>query len=206
MSPRRPCRTPAVGLALLATVCTAACGTSTDEATAPAPSPSASATAPVTTQETVAPQDAAIAAARELIPRYFQVSERALSEPKSFDPAGFEAVAISTGLTEMKNQLTAYKAQGIRITGAGTVVSIENPRVDLKNNPKASPPDIPTVQIDVCYDVSKVVGVDRDGKPVPPNKTRAPRVLKLMGVSNYSYPEADEWRVSYTQNQEGKTC
>jgi hypothetical protein len=101
--------------------------------------------------------------------------------------------------------VSAFQNQQLKASGSTEVESITNPRVDLKLDLKKSPPDVPTVQLDVCIDVSKLNVVDKDGKSAIP-ADRKPRQLWRVGVSNYEYPKADAWRVAYTDTKGDKTC
>lgn len=169
---------------------------------------SASATtdaSPTTTTPTPSPEDEAIKAAEEKIPEYFSVADRSLQDPENFKLADFKKVAISSGLVELENRYNVISGQKFKQTGSTVVESMTKPRVDLKLDLKKSPPEVPTVQLDVCIDVSKVNLVDKDGKSQIP-ATRKPRQLWRVGVSNYEYPKADAWRVAFTDTQGGKTC
>lgn len=156
-----------------------------------------------TTPPTASSEDTAVSLTKGLIPRYYQVADEAIQDPVKADAELFKDVAISSALTDLQNLLTASKEQGLHQVGGTTLVSIENPRVDLTLN--ATKNQIPTVQWDVCYDVSKLNVVDKDGKSVVP-ANRPPRALVLIGVSNYKYPAKEGWRVSFTKVQEGKKC
>lgn len=199
-------RTLAAALVLAASL--GACTTSSD------PGPTGSSTsapgAPSTTTTTTAtptlsPEEVAIAAATALIPVYFATRDRSLQEGKKFDVEDFKKVAISSGLIEMQNRYNVFTAQKFTQIGSARIETIDNPRVDLALDLKKSPPDVPTVQLDVCIDVSKVNIVDETGKSQIPS-TRIPRQQWRVGVSNYKYPAPGQWRVSFTDTQGGKKC
>lgn len=154
---------------------------------------------------TKSPEDEAIAAAEKMIPLYFQVGDSSIAAPDKFDREELKKVAISTALDDMQNLMSAFQNQQFKASGSTEVESITNPRVDLKLDLKKSPPDVPTVQLDVCIDVSKLNVVDKDGKSAIP-ADRKPRQLWRVGVSNYEYPKADAWRVAYTDTKGDKTC
>ena len=154
---------------------------------------------------TKSPEDEAIEAAEKMIPLYFQVGDSSIAAPDKFDREELKKVAISTALDDMQNLMSAFQNQQLKASGSTKVESMTNPRVDLKLDLKKSPPDVPTVQLDVCIDVSKLNVVDKDGKSAIP-ADRKPRQLWRVGVSNYEYPKADAWRVSYTDSRGDKTC
>ncbi len=116
-----------------------------------------------------------------------------------------EQVAISLALTDLKNLVASSKARGDYTKGDSVIVSVKQINVDLTFKPKETPPSIPTVEYMVCEDVTNVRVFDKDGKDIT-RKGRANRALTKYGVSNYKYPATDQWRVSYAEWQEGKSC
>ena len=182
---------------------TSALSTSSNATT---PQTAATSSSITTTVPTQSPAEAAITAAQKLIPEYFVVADRSLQEAGKFNVEEFKTVAISSGLIELQNRYNAISGQQkLKQIGSTRVESMTNPRVDLKLNLKKSPPDVPTVQMDVCVDVSKLNIVDAADKSKIP-ATRVPRQLWRIGVSNYEYPSAAAWRVSFTDPQGGKSC
>ncbi|WP_193315420.1 hypothetical protein [Nostocoides sp. F2B08] len=205
---------PTQHLASIATIAAAALALSacdsagSDTPTATASTPSATSTSPTATStptSTASPEEVAIAAAEKKIPEYFAVADRSLQDPDTFKLDDFKGVAISSALVDLENRFSVFTGQMLTQTGAAKVESIENPRVALQFDLEKSPPDVPTVQLDVCVDVSKINMVNEAGESQIP-ATRAPRQLWLIGVSNYEYPSPDDWRVSFTDTQGGKTC
>lgn len=198
----------AVTLALAVITATSACSADRPEPTlSTTPSTlAASPTTPVPSATTsVTPDRAAENAAANMVVRYFHDRDAGLFEPTKTNPDFFNTTTISSELTARKNTLAAAQAQKIHQVGSTQLVSTTRTRVSLKNDPKASPPAIPTVEFDVCYDVSKVDIVDAEGKSVVP-ASRKPRGIMRVGVSNYEYPRPTAWRVAFTQTSEAKTC
>jgi len=183
--------------------------TTSDAATTPTSAPATTDASPTTTTPTAtptkSPEDKAIEAAEEIIPLYFEVGDRSIQDPNKFDREELKKVAISSAVDDMQNRVSAFQRQELKASGKTEVESMTNPRVDLKLDLKKSPPDVPSVQLDVCIDVSKLNVVDKDGKSMIP-ADRKPRQLWRVGVANYEYPKADAWRVAYTDTQGGKTC
>lgn len=203
-------QTSTIAAALLLTATLGACTNAGGNGGATsAPSPSSTSTSPkpttTTATPTQSPEEAAIAAAKAKIPEYNAMADASLKDTKNFSIEQFKTVAISSALDDLNNRFSAVATQGYTQVGDAQVVSMGNPRVDLKLDLKKSPPDVPTVQMDVCFDVSKVNLVDASGKSVIP-ADRKPRQLWRVGVSNYEYPNPDRWRVSFTDTQGGKTC
>ena len=181
--------------------------TTSDAATATTSAPATTDASTTTSAPTPtkSPEGEAIAAAEKMIPLYFQVGDSSIAAPDKFDREELKKVAISTALDDMENLVSAFQLQQLKASGSTEVESMTNPRVDLKLDLKKSPPDVPTVQLDVCIDVSKLNVVDKDGKSAIP-ADRKPRQLWRVGVSNYEYPKADAWRVAYTDTRGNKTC
>lgn len=198
----------AVALCAMAlSACDSAVGGVDPSASASSSSPtSTSSTTPTTSSTpTKAPEDLAVEAAKQIVPEYFSVGDKSIHDPNGFDRQLLKDVAISTALDDMQNRVSAFQTQELKASGSTKVESMENPRVDLKLDLKKSPPDVPTVQLDVCIDVSKLNVVDKNGKSVIP-ADRKPRQLWKVAVANYEYPKSDAWRVAYTDTRGNKTC
>ena len=200
-------RTLAAAVVLAATLgactTTGGNGVSTSSAT-PSHTPTMTKTTTSATP-TQSPEDLAIAAAKARIPEYNAMADSSLKDTKAFSIESFKKVAIGTALDDLNNRFSAVSAQGYTQTGDSVIESMTNPRVDLKLDLKKSPPDVPTVQLDVCLDVSKVNLIDAAGKSVLP-ADRKPRQWWRVGVSHYDYPNPPRWLVSFTDTQGGKTC
>ena len=117
-----------------------------------------------------------------------------------------DKVAISTELAAQKNLFTTERKQGLHQTGATKIVELEVQSVNLDNSdPKAG--KVPTVQIDLCFDVSGVDVVDKDGKSViTPDRPDTGWIQFL--VSNYQWgtdPDGS-WRVASSQDIERTPC
>lgn len=200
-------QTSARAVALLLAATLGACTTAGNGPTASSTSPSSSSTSPKPSPATPtqSPEEVAIAAAKDLLPQYFATRDRSLQEGKAFNVEDFKKVAISSGLIEMQNRYNVITGQSFKQLGATRIETVDNPRVDLSLDLKKSPPDVPTVQLDVCIDVSKVNIVNKAGESqIPPS--RVPRQKWRVGVSNYEYPTPGAWRVSFVDPQGGKTC
>jgi len=154
---------------------------------------------------TKSPEDEAIAAAEKMIPLYFQVGDSSIAAPDKFDREELKKVAISTALDDMQNLMSAFQNQQFKASGSTEVESITNPRVDLKLDLKKSPPDVPTVQLDVCIDVSKLNVVDKDGKSIVPPSRKA-HVPVNVSVLNYKYPDPAQWRVGLVTEVKDGSC
>lgn len=138
-----------------------------------------------------------------MVAKYYHDSDRGLYDPSQTSEEFFKESSTGTALVENINALNSAKTQGIHLTGETKLKSVTHVKTDLAKDPKSSPPTIPYVQFMVCYDVSSVNVVDKDGKSVVP-ASRKPTGLRLLGVVNYEYPNPDGWRVGYVQPKRDK--
>lgn len=187
---------------MAATLCACNSGGDGTATATPSVTPSPTSASP---SPTLSPEDVAVAAAEKKIPEYFAVSDQSLQDPENFNLEDFKAVAISSALIDLQNRFNVFTAQEFTQEGSANVESMTNQRVDLLLDLTKSPPDVPTVQLDVCVDVSKLNLVNAAGESQV-SASRKPRQLWRVGVSNYEYPAPDQWRVSFTDTQGGKTC
>lgn len=196
--------TTSVGLVALTALLLLGC---TSDPTDPSSTPSTSSpttSEPSPTETPLTPEEEAIAAAEDAIPAYFAASDKALATPDTFNAADFEKVAIGSALVDLQNLLASVQAQGFHQIGETQVVSIDSPTVDLTEDLDATPPVVPIVEADVCYDVSELNIVDAEGKSTTP-ADRAPRGLAHVGVTNYEYPDGP-WLVAFVDYKDGESC
>lgn len=98
------------------------------------------------------------------------------------------------------------RSSGYRQLGSTEIADLKVQSVNLQNtNPAAG--QVPTVQIDVCWDVSQVDVVDSSGSSViaPDRRVRAwTRYL----VANYEWETNPDqgWRVAGGEDLERSTC
>ena len=124
--------------------------TTSDAATTSAPATTDATPTTTTPTPTQSPEDEAIEAAEKMIPLYFEVGDRSIQDPNKFDREELKKVAISSAVDDMQNRVSAFQRQELKASGKTEVESMTNPRVDLKLDLKKSPPDVPSVQLDVC--------------------------------------------------------
>lgn len=174
------------------------------------PSPSSSTTGAAGSSTTSSPTtttedpDAPAVRARAALEKYSVVNDRCFFHPAKTPLTCFDNVAVSSERDNLRNALNSAKSAQTRQIGYTKEVWAKQTSIDLTNKPKETPPSIPTVEFDVCYDVSKVNIVDFQGKSIVPSN-RKPRSVVKAGVVNYSYPDPDGWRVAYTVST-GKSC
>ena len=118
------------------------------------------------------------------------------------------SVSISIDLAAQENFLThATEAKGCVKIGDTRIADLTVQSVTLDNSdPKAG--RVPTVMVDVCYDVTDVDIVDADGKSALSRTTAPTRGWVRHSVSNYEW-ETDRsgaWRVATSENLEQPPC
>ncbi|MFC4629422.1 hypothetical protein ACFO6V_14350 [Promicromonospora alba] len=172
-------------------------------APAAAPSESVSATASPSPTE-LSPEEEAIAQAEPLVSQYFQMKDEAMQDPAAFRHQQFEKVAIGTAQNDLKRFHGAAGEQGLHQTGVTEIVSLDVDKVDLTFNPKVTPPEIPYVDFNVCYDVTNLDTVDEAGDSIIPADRKDRGVIRV-GVANYDYPDGP-WLVAYTEYLKDKSC
>ncbi len=157
--------------------------------------------APSPTSETgIAAQDAT-----DVVYRYFKTVDRLGQE--SQEPLGvLRAVAISTQLSAQEKLLRSRRSAGQRQTGDARIVELLVQSVNLDNSaPKAG--QVPTVQIDVCWDVSAVDIVDTKGKSVVA-PGRPDRGWTRYTIANYEWQDEprEGWRVAGGEDLKQASC
>lgn len=188
-------------LVTLAVIALAACQPSPS---APSQTPTSTSTSshPSPSITSTSPEDVAISDAEKVVKNYFFVSDTALQAPDNFNPEDLKKVAITTALADAQNLFEATKKQGLHQTGATIIESMTNPRVDLKEDAATTPPTVPLVQLDVCYDVSKLNIVDGAGKSIVPAERKA-RGVARVGVAKYP---GNPWLVAFVDYEEDRSC
>ncbi|MEU4360753.1 hypothetical protein [Promicromonospora sp. NPDC023987] len=175
--------------------------------TEPAAEPTASGTSSPTMSPSPAelsPEDKAIEQAEPLVSAYFQMKDEALQDPAAFKHQWFGKVAIGTAENDLKRLHGAAGEQGLHQIGATEIASVEADKVDLAFKPEVTPPEIPYVDFNVCYDVTDLDTIDKAGESIIP-ADRNDRGVMRVGVANYEYPDGP-WLVAYTEYQKDKSC
>lgn len=188
--------------ALLLAVATACSNTSAgNPGTSPAPtvsSPSVTATPP-------SDNDVATAAATKTVRDYYAVRDQLRQDPTR-PLKQLTTVAISTELSAQENLFKRERRDGLHQTGDTKIADLIVQSVSLDNSdPKAG--RVPVVQIDVCFDVSKVDIVDKNDSSVV-IKNRPDRGWIRFSVANYKWnvEPAGAWRVASSKDVERTPC
>lgn len=188
-----------LGAALVLAGCSSTAPVPAPTLSEPSVSPSRSTTAPPT------PEDEAALHAEEVLRAYFRARTTCLANPQKTPITCFDSVAITTELTNLRNELVAAQQMGTRVTGDVLVESVTRKSVDLTNKVNETPPTVPQVVFTSCIDLSGYNILDKDGKSVVP-AGRKSRPLITATVLNYKFPDPSQWRVGLVTPVEGSTC
>jgi hypothetical protein len=160
-------------------------------------------TTPASTEPTAEPKtpnEKAIEAAKQAVRDFYEVDNAAAARPREASDEDFRQVATLDGFNDLHNDNAFYRRKGWKQNGETQIVGMKVRWVKLANKPKQQPPLIPTVRIDVCYDVSDVNVVDKTGHSVV-DPSRPDRGLTQLWVHNYQWPSPDGWKVGATEGE-----
>lgn len=172
--------------------------------TNPSTSPSSSAS-PTANPRPPSDSEVSSEAASVVLRKYNDVRNELRQDP-SKPLALLNQVAISTQLAAQEQLFKKERQQGLHQTGETAIAKLEVQSVNLDNSdPKAG--KVPTVQIDVCLDVSKVDVVNKDGKSVT-SPSRPDTGWIRFSVSNYEWATNPDggWRVASGQDLNRTPC
>lgn len=188
---------------LLAVV--AACGSDPDQKSTPSPSPTPTASPAETSSSPASPENAAAADAQSIVTDYYAITDLLLQDA-TVPLNRLEEVAASTQLSAQDKFLSAERTAGTQQRGDTLIVETKVQAVSLDNSdPKSG--HVPTVTVDVCWDVSGVDVLDASGKSIIPSD-RPDRGWTRLTVANYSWDSDPEtgWRVAGGEDLEKKPC
>ena len=193
----------ATGTLMLAAV--SACGgDDTDPPATAEPSSTPSSSAP-TSASPSSPSDEASAGATDAVRSYFTVVDQLRSDPAA-DLKKLKSVATSAQLNAVTTLIDRSRDEGQQQTGTTAINELQVQSVNLDNSdPKAG--KVPTVVIDVCWDVTKVDVLDKSGKSIV-SPDRPDTGWTRYTVANYKYA-ADPtggWRVATGQDLKQTPC
>lgn len=177
--------------------------TQSDPGTDPTNPPEQSSSKPTATQ--ASETDSASVAATDTVQAYFRTLDKLRQDPtQSLD--ALSRVATSTQLTAQQRLLENERSKKLRQVGDTQLpdVSVENVNLD-NSDPKAGM--VPTVTVDVCWDVSEADLVGSDGKSVV-SPDRVDVGWTRYTVANYDY-QTDPltgWRVASGKDLKQPAC
>ena len=191
--------------AVLLLVAVTSCGNDGNDPVASG-SPTPSSPAP-TTATTTPPSETEVAsaAASAALRKYYDVRNQLRQDP-SQPLSLLKSVAISTELAAQQNLFEKERRQGLHQVGQTEIAELEVQSVNLDNSdPKGG--KVPTVQIELCFDVSDVDVVNKNGKSaISPDRPDTGWIQFL--VANYEWgsnPDAG-WRVASSKDIERTPC
>lgn len=194
-----------VATAVLLLAVVSGCSSDADPRSTPTPSPSASESTGSASASPASPEDQASAAATDAVTAYYSTVDK-LRQNADASPGGLDAVAVSTQLSAQQKLLDSQRGDGLRQTGDSQVVETKVQSVSLENSDPAAG-RVPSVTIDVCWDVSDVDVLDANGKSVVTSE-RPDRGWTRLTVANYNWA-ADPvggWRVAGGEDLEKSPC
>ena len=195
----------ATGALVLAAVSACADNDADPPPTTPATSSPTESTEPTTSPSPTSPNDAATANATAAMTDYYAGLDGLRADPAS-DLKELETVAIGAQLNAVQTLVQRQRDEGQRQTGTTAISELKVQSVTLDN----SDPDagkVPTVVIDVCWDVTKVDVLDKSGESIV-SPDRPDTGWTRYTVANYEYA-ADPtggWRVATGQDLKQTPC
>lgn len=195
----------ALATAALLLVAGAACANNNTESKS-SPTPTSTSSAPTATATTPpSTSEVASEAASKLVRTYFAVRDRLRRDPDT-PLRQLKSITISTELAAQRNLLKRERKDGLYQTGGTKIAELTVQAVDLDNSdPNAG--RVPTVQVNVCFDVSAVDILDASGKSVVA-VDRPDTGWIRYSVSNYAWDSdpSGAWRVASSENLERTPC
>jgi len=161
--------------------------------------------APTTSPSPTSPSGTAASNATRTLRDYFRTIDE-LARTRGADLNALDAVTTSTELTAEKKFLRDQGRRGQRQVGDTRLAALKVQSVDLDNSdPSAG--TVPTVIIDVCWDVSEVDVLREDGKSiVSPNRPDTGWTRYTVANYKYAADPSGGWRVASGQDLEQTPC
>lgn len=171
------------------------------------PDASSSSTAPSTPSSSAPPTDSELAAQRAeaVVRRYFVVLDELRQRP-SKPLESLSTVATSSQFAAQKKLVRNERSKGLHQIGATRIAKLTVQSVNLDNSdPEAG--RVPTVAVDVCWDVGDADLVNEAGTSVV-NTSRPPTGWTRYSVANYHWSKDPEggWRIASSESLEKTPC
>lgn len=158
-----------------------------------------------TTSKTKSESEAAIEAATENLHNYYGALD-SLRQDDDGSPKSLEKVAVSTQLTADTLYLESEREKGHRQTGDTQLAVVKAQSVSLDNSdPSAG--KVPTVTVDVCWDVTDVDVLDKSGKSIVAASRPDTGWTRFL-VANYHWSDdpTGGWRVASGHDLKQTPC
>lgn len=198
MNLRRRLVVTTVAVLLAAAACT-------DGLTDPSPTPTAATEPPSSSPSPTAESDRAAANAEALVLEYYEVLDSIRRDPaKDFTP--LSSVSAGADLDTWRTTFDQWKRDGWTMTGTTVPAEVVIQTVNMDQT-ATDGAIAPTVQLDVCVDVSLVDVVDPEGTSVVLPERRD-RSWERLWISNADYANDPEtaWRISDRKSLEQEPC
>lgn len=143
--------------------------------------------------------------ATKLVRSYYPVRDELRQQP-DLPLSKLQSVTVSTELAAQRKLFVRERKDGLRQTGDTRIAELTVQSVSLDNSdPQAG--KVPTVEIDVCFDVSDVDILDRNGASVVTDDRPETGWIRYS-VANYerSKNPEDGWRVASSEDLERAPC
>lgn len=188
-------RTRIAALLLTAAALTTACGA--DDAAQPeAPIGGSADPFPPRTPDADEPAEQARQQATAAIEAYNDVSNALYTDP-SGDQAQIATVATGRAAEFLAGDIDGIAAEGARLSGDALIADMTITNLNITT-------EVAEVDADVCYDLTDARGLNAAGEDVT-EPDRPDFVLERYTVTNPSWPDAEGWRVSDTE-QRNQPC
>lgn len=137
--------------------------------------------------------------------RYFGVLD-SVRRDQSIPISRLSSAMTSIELTTERRLVSQERQQGLHQTGHTAIDGLKVQSVNLDNS-KPAAGMVPTVTVDVCWDVGGADLVDRHGQSVI-SPSRADRGWTRYTVANYHWSEdpSNGWRVANGHDLKQKPC
>jgi hypothetical protein len=193
----------ATGTLLLAAV--SGCGSSDHDPPSTTHSSLSTPSDTTTSASPKSPSNKATADATEAMRNYYRLLDEVRSRSGN-DLQQLQSVATGTQLQAMRTLIRRQQHDGQRQTGSTAISDLKVQSVNLDNSdPSAG--KVPTVVIDVCWDVSKVDFLDKDGKSiVSPNRPDTGWTRYTVANYKYAADPSGGWRVATGQDLKQTPC
>jgi len=171
------------------------------------PNTAPSSTEPATATTSANPSDSELASqsATTLVRQYYVVRDELRQQPDT--PLGrLKSVATSTELQAQRTLFTSERERDLRQTGDTTISELKVQAVNLDNSdPEAG--KVPTVEVDVCWDVSAVDIIDAAGQSiVSPDRPDTGWIRYTVANYDWAADPSGGWRVATSQDLERAPC
>jgi hypothetical protein len=171
----------------------------------PISSPTSASSTPIGPASTMSPTDVASTNATDVVRRYYAVLDEVRQNPK-LPISKLRQVETGVELDADIRLVRSERSKDLRQIGSAKLVEVKAQSVNLDNSdPRAG--KVPTVVVDVCWDVSAVDVVDRSGKSVvTPTRPDQGRTRYMVANYRWTTDPTHGWRVASGQDLELAPC